>query len=63
MLVCEPIGTPMEQNHGLEGYSEQVPTDKGYQRLVYCLIDLSHIRLDIAYAVSVVSKFMHNPSV
>ncbi|XP_061343024.1 uncharacterized protein LOC133289168 [Gastrolobium bilobum] len=33
-----------------------------YQRLVGRLIYLSHTRSDIAYAVSVVSRFMHNPS-
>ncbi|XP_034674238.1 secreted RxLR effector protein 161-like [Vitis riparia] len=37
--------------------------DKGrYQRLVGKLIYLSHTHLDIAYAASVVSQFMHNPS-
>ncbi|CAL8102029.1 unnamed protein product [Prunus armeniaca] len=25
MLGCEPIGTPIEQNHGLEEYPDQVP--------------------------------------
>lgn len=40
-----------------------MPTNKGrYQRLVDKLIYLSHTRPDIAYAVSVVSQFMHNPS-
>ncbi|RDX97470.1 putative mitochondrial protein, partial [Mucuna pruriens] len=32
-----------------------------YQRLVGKLIYLSHTRLDIAYVVSVVSQFMHDP--
>ena len=32
-----------------------------YQRLVGKLIYLSHTRPDIAYAVSVVSQFMHDP--
>ena len=37
--------------------------DKGrYQRLVERLIYLSHTRLDIAFAVNVVSQFMHNPT-
>ena len=44
-------------------YPDQVPTDKErYQRLVGKLIYLSHTRPDIAYAVSVVSQFMHSPS-
>ena len=33
-----------------------------YQRLVGKVIYLSHTRPDIAYVVSVVSQFMHNPS-
>ncbi|RVW42149.1 Retrovirus-related Pol polyprotein from transposon RE1 [Vitis vinifera] len=44
-------------------YSDQASTDKGrYQRLVGKLIYLSHTRPDIAYAVNIVSQFMHNPS-
>ncbi|WOH06349.1 hypothetical protein DCAR_0625775 [Daucus carota subsp. sativus] len=62
MLNCEPIKSPMEQNHGLEECKDQIPANKGrYQRLVGRLIYLSHTRPDIAYAVSVVSRFMHNP--
>ncbi|XP_050368949.1 uncharacterized protein LOC126787056 [Argentina anserina] len=46
------------------GSDDQVPTDKTrYQRLVGRLIYLSHTRPDVAYAVSIVSQFMHNPSV
>ncbi|CAL9017436.1 unnamed protein product [Prunus brigantina] len=63
MLDCKPIDTPSEQNHKLGLYPDQVPTDKErYQRLVGKLICLSHTRPDIAYAVSVVSQFMHSPS-
>ncbi|CAL9017645.1 unnamed protein product [Prunus brigantina] len=63
MLDCKPIDTPSEQNHKLGFYPDQVPTDKErYQRLVGKLIYLSHTRPDIAYAVSVVSQFMHSPS-
>ncbi|CAL9005654.1 unnamed protein product [Prunus brigantina] len=63
MLDCKPIDTPSEQNHKLGLYPDQVPTDKErYQRLVGKLIYLSHTRPDIAYAVSVVSQFMHSPS-
>ncbi|KAL6220548.1 hypothetical protein ACLB2K_008304 [Fragaria x ananassa] len=64
MLDCTPIDTPIEQNHRLAEYPDQVPTDKPrYQRLVGRLIYLAHTRPDVAYTVSVVSQFMHNPSV
>ena len=57
------MDTPIVQNHRLGEFPDQVPTDKvRYQRLVGKLIYLSHTRPNIAYAVSVVSQFMHNPS-
>ncbi|CAL9029011.1 unnamed protein product, partial [Prunus brigantina] len=63
MLGCKPADTPIVQNHNLEILPDQVPTNKDrYQRLVGRLIYLSHTRPDIAYAVSVVSQFMHSPS-
>ncbi|PRQ44810.1 putative RNA-directed DNA polymerase [Rosa chinensis] len=63
MLGCRPADTPIEQNHKLAEYPNQTLTEKArYQRLVGRLIYLSHTRPDIAYAVSVVSQFMHNPS-
>ncbi|CAL9022112.1 unnamed protein product, partial [Prunus brigantina] len=63
MLDCKPADTPIIQNHHLGEYPDQVPTNKErYQRLVGRLIYLSHTRPDIAYAVSVVSQFMHSPS-
>ncbi|PRQ35370.1 putative RNA-directed DNA polymerase [Rosa chinensis] len=63
MLDSQPVDTPIEQNHRLAEYLDQVPTNKArYQRLVGRLIYLSHTRPDLAYAVSVVSQFMHNPS-
>nr|KYP36170.1 Retrovirus-related Pol polyprotein from transposon TNT 1-94 [Cajanus cajan] len=41
----------------------QIETDKHrYQRLVGKLIYLSHTRPDIAYSMSIVSRFMHSPS-
>jgi len=64
MLDCRPTDTPIEVNHGLMIHPDQVPTNKErYQRLVGKLIYLSHTRPDLAYAVSVVSRFMHAPSV
>ncbi|KAJ9561968.1 hypothetical protein OSB04_007128 [Centaurea solstitialis] len=63
MLNCRPVDTPIETNHKLTIHPDQVPTNKErYQRLVGKLIYLSHTRPDIAYAVSVVSRFMHAPS-
>ncbi|KAI5327810.1 hypothetical protein L3X38_027206 [Prunus dulcis] len=51
------------QNHHLAIYDDQVPTNKKrYQRLVGRIIYVSATRPNIAYAVSVVSQFMHSSS-
>jgi hypothetical protein len=63
LLECKPADTLIVPNHKLGEYTDQVPADKErYQRLVGKLIYLSHTCPDIAYAVSVVSQFMHCPS-
>ncbi|CAL2255023.1 unnamed protein product [Prunus armeniaca] len=63
MLGCKLVNKPMEENHKLGECTDHKPTNKEqYQRLVERLIYLSHTRPDIAYAVSVVSQFMHSPS-
>lgn len=63
MLDCRPADTPIIQNHDLGDFTDKIPTNKErYQRLVEKLIYLSHTRPDIAYAVSLVSQFMHRPS-
>ena len=50
-------------NHELTIQKNQIPTNKErYQRLVGRLIYLSYTRPGIAYAVSVISQFMHAPS-
>ncbi|KAB2635094.1 hypothetical protein D8674_025628 [Pyrus ussuriensis x Pyrus communis] len=51
MLGCKPVDTPIAGKHQLEIYSDQEPVDK------------AHTCLDIAYAVSLVSQFMHSPNV
>ena len=62
MLECKPVNTPIEHNHKLFECLSASPTDKGrYQRLVGKLIYLSHTKPDIAYAISMVSQFMHDP--
>ncbi|KAL5567394.1 hypothetical protein UlMin_030558 [Ulmus minor] len=62
MLGSKPADSPIEPNHKLGDDPEKPKVDKErYQRLVGRLIYLSHTRPDIAYAVSVISQFMHAP--
>ncbi|XP_043687768.1 uncharacterized mitochondrial protein AtMg00810-like [Telopea speciosissima] len=61
MLGCKPVETPVEPNSHLRSKDGE-PVDKGsYQWLVGRLIYLSHTRPDIAFAVSVVNQYMHDP--
>ncbi|KAJ0625451.1 putative RNA-directed DNA polymerase [Helianthus annuus] len=64
MIDCKPADTPMMVNHKLQMEEGAKLVEKErYQRLVGKLIYLSHTRPDIAYAVSVVSQFMHQPQI
>jgi len=55
-LGCKTIGVPIEKNPRIRNDEESPKVEKTqYQRLVGKLIYLSHIKPDIAYAVSVVS--------
>jgi len=61
-IDCKTTEVPIEQNHGIGSDEGCFNVNKGqYQRLVRKLIHLVHTRLDIAYVVSVVSQFMHDP--
>ena len=60
MLGCKPSDTPIKARNRMESDGKPVDREK-YQRLVGRLIYLSHIRPDIAFAVSVVSQYMHSP--
>lgn len=63
MSTCQPANALMEEGLKLCIEANQVPVDKGrYQRLVGRLVNLAHTRPDLAYALSIVSQFMHNPS-
>ena len=64
LLGCRPTSTPIDPNHKLTTTNDdEDPADKKrYQRLVGKLIYLAHTRPDIAFAVSLVSQHMHNPS-
>ena len=63
MTECSPASTPMGENLKLGVRPNQVPANKEcYQRLVGRLMYLAHTQPDLAYALSVVSQFMHSPS-
>ncbi|XP_024041989.1 uncharacterized protein LOC112099121 [Citrus clementina] len=62
MIDCKPAATPVEPNSKLGLEENSAPVERGrYQRPVRRLIYLSHTRPDIAFAVSLVSQFMHSP--
>ncbi|XP_058726625.1 uncharacterized mitochondrial protein AtMg00810-like [Vicia villosa] len=60
--TCKPASTPIDPNLKLGNVEEDTAVGKEmYQRLVGRLIYLSHTRPDVAFAVSLVSQFMHQP--
>jgi len=61
MLGCRPASTPIDPNHKLCAESGDPVNKDSYQRLVGRLIYLCHTRPDISYAVSIVSRYMHDP--
>ena len=62
MSGCQLVDTLIEEDLKLCVEPNQVSTDKErYQRLVGRLMYLAHTRPDLAYALSVVSQYMHNP--
>ncbi|WJZ98357.1 hypothetical protein VitviT2T_016885 [Vitis vinifera] len=61
-IGCKPVSTPMDPKYKLGEAKEEPVVDKRmYQRLVGRLIYLAHTWLDIAYSMSVISQFMHDP--
>ena len=64
MVDRKPTETPIVVNHGLQIIKGEKLADRGqYQRMVGKLIYLSQTRPDIAYAIGVVSRFMHQPQI
>ncbi|CAL8136747.1 unnamed protein product [Prunus armeniaca] len=62
--AVKPADTSIEMNHMLCEDMDQEPTNKEqYQHLVGRLTYMAHTRPDIAYAMSMVSQFMHSSSV
>lgn len=60
MLGCRPCSSPIDRNHQIYAQSGDSVDRETYQRLVGRLIYLCHTRPDISYAVSVVSRYMHD---
>lgn len=60
LIDSKPVSTPTEMNHRIEADVGDVMDKHKYQRLVGRLIYLAHTRPDIAYVVSVVSRYMHD---
>jgi Reverse transcriptase (RNA-dependent DNA polymerase) len=61
MLGCRPAVSPIDVKTKIGADAgEQVDRER-YQRLVGRLIYLCHTRPDISFAVSVVSRYMHDP--
>lgn len=61
-LGYKPASTPLEPNWKAKDGTKTAVEIGRYQRLVGKLIYLFLTRLDITYAVSVVSQFMHSPT-
>jgi len=62
MSACQPANTLVEEGLKLYVDPNQIPADKSrYQGLVGRLMYLAHIRPDLAYALSIISQFTHNP--
>jgi hypothetical protein len=61
MITCKLAKSPIESNHKLQARVGELVDKKRYLAMVRRLIYLSHTRLDIAYAVSLMSQFMHDP--
>ncbi|CAL1375783.1 unnamed protein product [Linum trigynum] len=63
MATCKPISTPMTLNEKLQRNDGAENVDgKLYRSLVGSLIYLTHTRPDICHSVSLISRFMNEPS-
>lgn len=61
MLGCRAASTTIDQNHKLTAQSGDLVDKEKYQRLVGRLLYLCYTRPDIAFAISVVNRYMHEP--
>lgn len=64
LLDCKPSETPIMLNYVFKIVEGAEPADRAqYQHLAGNLIYLFHTRPDIAFSISVLSQFMHEPQV
>ena len=64
MKDCNAVSTPMALNEKLNSNDGAKKVDENqYRSRVESLIYLTHTRPDITQAVSMLSRFMHSPSV
>ena len=61
MLGCQPTSSPIDPNNKLCVESGDPVNTESYQKLVGRLVYLCDTTPDISYAVSVVSRYMHDP--
>ncbi|XP_068328140.1 uncharacterized mitochondrial protein AtMg00810-like [Pyrus communis] len=62
LMDCKPVCTPLDNKLQLTTHSEALSNVTKYRRLVRKLIYLTITCFDISYAVSIVSQFMHAPT-
>ncbi|KAL5730657.1 hypothetical protein ACHQM5_003455 [Ranunculus cassubicifolius] len=63
MSNCKPVATPLAVNEKLQlDDGSPKADDKTYRSLVGSLLYLTNTRPDIEYSVSLLSRFMHEPS-
>ncbi|CAA7031042.1 unnamed protein product [Microthlaspi erraticum] len=64
LLGCQPVTTPMVQNHNLAKDEGDYYNDPlRYRRLVGRLVYLTHTRPELSYAVHMLAQFMKNPRI
>src|SRR2546430_1516504 len=61
MMGCKVTSIPVEQNHKLSAEGGDPVNKKRFQRLVGRLLYLFHTRPHIIHAVSLASRYMHDP--
>ena len=61
MMHCRAAATPIDISYRITAESGELVEKENYQKLVGKLLYLCHTRPDIAFAVSIVSRYMHEP--